>query len=261
MMSKHNTGYEFQTSSPWILRYLSAAVILSRYTPNNPTATSGRSKYALKEIVRIIQMEEYQYSDPITRFLKELYVEFDFEEARRWLEEAEGVVARDFFLAEFAGMFLDCARWLVSEAYCRIHQKIDIESVFTFRTLITDDADGFNSDLSQRLNLGQEGEKWIVNLIRDMRMGADAKVDLEKVRSPSITYIPFLLTYPPERISYQPTAITALSTVIEKTRGLAFCTQALGAVMNRRLRETEGPWKAMKMEKEGRGRGGDCGCG
>ena len=92
-------------------------------------------------------------------------------------------------------------------------------------------------------------------------MGADAKVDLEKVRSPSITYIPFLLTYPPERISYQPTAITALSTVIEKTRGLAFCTQALGAVMNRRLRETEGPWKAMKMEKEGRGRGGDCGCG
>lgn len=72
-------------------------------------------------------MEEYQYSDPITRFLKELYVEFDFEEARRWLEEAEGVVARDFFLSEFAGVFLDCARWLVSEAYCRIHQKIDIE--------------------------------------------------------------------------------------------------------------------------------------
>jgi translation initiation factor 3 subunit E len=39
------------------------------------------------------------------------------------------------------------------------------------------------SDLSARLNLSQEeGEKWIVNLIRDMRMGADAKIDLEKVR-------------------------------------------------------------------------------
>lgn len=38
------------------------------------------------------------------------------------------------------------------------------------------------SDLSARLNLSQEeGEKWIVNLIRDMRMGADAKIDLEKV--------------------------------------------------------------------------------
>ncbi len=28
-----------------------------------------------------------------------------------------------------------------------------------------------------------EGEKWIVNLIRETRMGADAKIDLEKVRS------------------------------------------------------------------------------
>lgn len=37
-------------------------------------------------------------------------------------------------------------------------------------------------DLSQRLNLSEEeGEKWIVNLIRETRMGADAKIDLEKV--------------------------------------------------------------------------------
>jgi len=38
--------------------------------------------------------------------------------------------------------------------------------------------------LSERLNLSPEdGEKWIVNLIRETRMGADAKIDLEKVRS------------------------------------------------------------------------------
>ena len=38
------------------------------------------------------------------------------------------------------------------------------------------------SDLSDRLNLSRdEGEKWIVNLIRETRMGADAKIDLEKV--------------------------------------------------------------------------------
>lgn len=37
------------------------------------------------------------------------------------------------------------------------------------------------SDLSARLNLTpEEGEKWIVNLIRDTRMAADAKIDLEK---------------------------------------------------------------------------------
>jgi len=43
------------------------------------------------------------------------------------------------------------------------------------------------SDLSERLNLSRdEGEKWIVNLIRETRMGAEAKIDLEKV------HIPFL---------------------------------------------------------------------
>ena len=38
--------------------------------------------------------------------------------------------------------------------------------------------------MSERLNLSRdEGEKWIVNLIRETRMGADAKIDLEKVRT------------------------------------------------------------------------------
>jgi len=38
------------------------------------------------------------------------------------------------------------------------------------------------SNLSERLNLSHDdGEKWIVNLIRETRMGADAKIDLEKV--------------------------------------------------------------------------------
>lgn len=47
----------------------------------------------------------------------------------------------------------------------------------------------FSSDLSERLNLSQdEGEKWIVNLIRETRMGADAKIDLEKVCSFSACY-------------------------------------------------------------------------
>lgn len=44
------------------------------------------------------------------------------------------------------------------------------------------DLDQYISDLSERLNLSREdGEKWIVNLIRDTRMGADARIDLEKV--------------------------------------------------------------------------------
>ncbi|KAF8201068.1 hypothetical protein K438DRAFT_1932818 [Mycena galopus ATCC 62051] len=98
---------------------------------------------------------------------------------------AEHVLANDFFLGEFCADFLDNARYLIGEAYCRTHQKIDIR------------------DLSERLNLSpDEGEKWIVNLIRESRMGADAKIDLDK-------------------------------TVIDKTRGLHLRTSGLGTAISR----------------------------
>lgn len=113
-----------QTSCPWILRYLAAAAIVTRKAAS---ATSGRAKHALKEIVRVIQMEEYQYKDPVTQFLRELYVEFDFEAAQKSLAIAERVTENDFFLVDLKQEFLDNARYLISEAYCRIHQKIDIE--------------------------------------------------------------------------------------------------------------------------------------
>ncbi|KAF8157802.1 eukaryotic translation initiation factor 3 subunit 6 [Crassisporium funariophilum] len=193
-----------QTSCPWILRYLAAAAILSRKATASTsgastTPLSSRVRNAIREVVKVIQTEEYQYHDPVTSFLKELYIEFDFEAAQRELTLAEEVVGNDFFLNEFKEEFLDNARYLISEAYCRIHQKIDI------------------ANLSERLNLSRdEGEKWIVNLIRETRMGADAKIDLEK----NVIEI----NRPPLPI-YQ--------TVIEKTRQLAVRTQALGVAVAR----------------------------
>ncbi|KAH9841959.1 eukaryotic translation initiation factor 3 subunit 6 [Rhodofomes roseus] len=186
-----------QTSCPWILRYLAAAAVLSRKSSTG--ALSSRVRHSIREIVKVIQMEEYQYQDPTTNFLKELYVEFDFEAAQKELGRAEHVVGNDFFLTEFRDDFMDNARYLISEAYCRIHQRIDI------------------ADLSERLNLSKEdGEKWIVNLIRETRMGADAKIDLEK-----------------NVIEIHRPALPVYQSIIEKTRGLAFRTQALGAAMTR----------------------------
>lgn len=116
-----------QTSCPWILRYLATAAILSRKAASAGSNThSSRVRNSIREIVKVIQTESYQYSDPITNFLKELYLEFDFEAAQRELTKAEAVVGDDFFLGEFREDFLDNARYLISEAYCRIHQRIDI---------------------------------------------------------------------------------------------------------------------------------------
>lgn len=112
-----------QTSCSWILQYLTTAAILSCKT----SATGGvgtRVHNSIREIAKVIQMDEYQYQNPVTNFLKELYVEFDFEQ--RELTLAEKVVGDDSFLGEFWEEFLDNARYLISEVYCRIHQRIDI---------------------------------------------------------------------------------------------------------------------------------------
>jgi translation initiation factor 3 subunit E len=111
-----------QTSCPHLLRYVVAAAILNRKNAN----TTGRRGNHLRDLVRITQMEEYQYSDPVTAFLKDLYVDFDFAAAKDRLATAEQVVRNDFFLSGFADDFVENARWLVSEVYCRIHQRIDI---------------------------------------------------------------------------------------------------------------------------------------
>ncbi|KAI8977908.1 eIF3 subunit 6 N terminal domain-containing protein [Pilobolus umbonatus] len=176
-----------QTSCPWILRYLATAVV-----------TNKRRKNQMKELVKIIEQESYEYKDPITEFVEALFVNFDFEGAQKKLKECEDVLSNDFFLAATHEDFMESARQFISETYCRIHQKIDIK------------------EMSQRLNLSQEeGEKWIVNLIRDTRV--DAKIDFE------------------ENTVIMNTPITSVyQQVIERTKGLSFRSQVLATTIKRR---------------------------
>ncbi|KAI9885724.1 MAG: eukaryotic translation initiation factor 3 subunit E [Watsoniomyces obsoletus] len=183
-----------QTSCPWILRYLAAAVITNR----NRSRNSGQHQKQLKDLVRIVRQENYEYSDPVTDFVKALYIDFDFEEAQKRLVEAGELLRSDFFLVSAADAFVDCARHLISESYCKIHQRIDI------------------TDLSTRLGLSQdEGEKWIVNLIRDTRV--DAKIDYKEGT--------VVMNHPPQSVYQQ---------VIERTKGGFFRTQVLSAAVAQR---------------------------
>lgn len=182
-----------QTSCPWILRYLTAAVITGR----GRTRNSGQYQKQLKDIVRIVKQEAYEYTDPVTDFVRALYIDFDFEEAQRQLSLAEDLLRSDFFLCATADLFVDAARHLISESYCKIHARIDIK------------------DLSARLGLNQdEGEKWIVNLIRDTRV--DAKIDYKEGT--------VVMNHPPSSVYQQ---------VIERTKGGFFRTQVLSAALAR----------------------------
>ncbi|KAI9018467.1 eIF3 subunit 6 N terminal domain-containing protein [Hyaloraphidium curvatum] len=136
-----------QTTCPWILRYLTTAVI-----------TNKKRRSSIKDLVKIIQMESVIYRDPITEFVESLYINFDFEKARTKLRECEEARPADFFLVATRDDFIENARLFIFETYCRIHERIDINK------------------MSEMLNLPREsGEKWIVNLIRNARL--DAKID------------------------------------------------------------------------------------
>lgn len=136
-----------QTMCPHILRYLATAVIINRSRRN-----------ALKDLIKIIQQESYTYKDPITEFLEHLYVNFDFEGARLKLHECQTVIINDFFIIGCLDEFVENARLMIFETFCRIHQCITIGM------------------LADKLNMRtDEAEVWIVNLIRNARL--DAKID------------------------------------------------------------------------------------
>eukprot|EP00798_Chlamydomonas_sp_ICE-L_P001516 gene1516-32894_t len=137
-----------QINAPHLLRYLATAVVINKRRRNN----------VLKEVIKIIQQEGYQYNDPVTKFLESLYVNYDFEGAQQCLKECEGMIDNDFFLTACRGEFIENSRLFIFETYCRIHQCIDIKS------------------LAEQLNMDLEAaEKWITNLILDARL--NAKID------------------------------------------------------------------------------------
>ena len=118
-----------QTVCPWILRYLAAAVITNRTRGKNATSASHNYQKQLKDLVRVVKQEIYEYEDPVTKFVKALYIDFDFEEAQKKLSEAEELIRGDFFLSSSTELFVESARHLISESYCKIHQRIDIRYV------------------------------------------------------------------------------------------------------------------------------------
>ncbi|KAJ2889735.1 eukaryotic translation initiation factor 3 subunit E, partial [Coemansia aciculifera] len=176
-----------QNLCPWILRYLTAAVVTNR-----------RRRNMMQELVKIIEQVSYSYRDPVTEFVEALYVDFDFDRAASKLEQCEDVLKKDFFLTVAFDDFVENARFFFAEVYCRIHKRIDL------------------AGLTRRLNMKQEeGEKWIVKLIRDTRM--DAKVDFKD-----------------NSVVMNPTYNPVYQQVIERTKALVFRSQVLNGAIDKR---------------------------
>jgi translation initiation factor 3 subunit E len=177
-----------QSNAPWLLRYLCAGVIMHK-----------RRRNLIKDLLRVLRVDDKSYADPVVDFVDCLFVKFDFESAQEKLRECEVVLASDFFLYEKNSTdFMEAARLAIFEMYCRVHRTIDMKA------------------LSSKLAMQEDGEaeKWIVNLIRNARL--DAKIDSQDGR--------VVMGMPQNSVHRQ---------VIDKTRDLAARTCSMVAQFER----------------------------
>ena len=140
-----------QNLCPWLLRYYTAAVILS-----------SKRRTLIKDALAEIQSMAYLYSDPLTQFVECLFELFDFELAQQKLKECHALMSCDFFLQSSADKFLREGRLLVCEVYCTINRKVEL------------------SLLAEKLEMTEEeAEKWMVDMVRVGASGAtlDARID------------------------------------------------------------------------------------
>lgn len=162
-----------QTVAPHLLRYAAVAAVVN---------FRRRGRGALRDLARVVEQEAYEYSDPITEFVRRLFTLADFEGAREALAEARSVMEGDFFVAALAGEFADAARLLVFEAYCRVHERVDLGLLS--EKLGLDVTGGEAGSAGEASTSGGDGDKkdenasadaaeaWIVDLIRTARLRA-----------------------------------------------------------------------------------------
>ena len=108
------------------------------------------------------------------------------------------VLDADFFVCNSEELFLQSARLMTFEAYCRIHQRIDLRML----------ADKLGMELIA-------AEKWIVKMVSDAQL--NAKIDSQSGHV-------ILGAHPPD--VYQQ--------VIEKTKGLSFRSYVLAQNLEKR---------------------------
>merc|ERR1719217_1803271 len=125
------------------------------------------------------------------KYFEAIHTHANFEQAQARLADCATVLDADFFLSNSEELFLKSARLVLFEAYCRIHERIDLTS------------------LAEKLGMEQiAAEKWIVNMVSDAKL--NAKIDSESGHV-------ILGVQPPD--VYQQ--------VIEKTKGLSFRSYVL----------------------------------
>ena len=134
-----------QSTCPYLLRYLTFCVI------------STKRRGAVKDLIKFgIEGS----NDPIVDVAEAVFVSFDFNDAQVKLAESKVILEKDYFLSSVYEIFIQNAKSMIFEAYCRVYSTIDI------------------GKMAVKLGMDPvEGKKWILEVISET--GMDAKINEE----------------------------------------------------------------------------------
>ena len=150
----HSRSIEaIQTNAPWLIRYVIVGVLIHK-----------RRRQLTRELVKILNQDQLaDYSDPIVDFFQSLMINVEFDTIDAKMKGCKITLLSDFFLyEEIMPLFIEKARVVTFEMYCRIHKEIDLNM------------------LAKRLAMEKQetAEKWIVDVIREAKL--DARIDSQK---------------------------------------------------------------------------------
>ncbi|GMG40106.1 unnamed protein product [Ambrosiozyma monospora] len=110
-----------QASCPWILRYLAVAIL---YNPTNKR---------LKDLVRAINVESYEFRDPFTELFEVLLINFEFEKLAGVLNEIKVLTKSDFFISQLdTGKLLRNVQSLILTTLGKVNSALDLKTLKTY---------------------------------------------------------------------------------------------------------------------------------
>ncbi|GME81297.1 unnamed protein product [Ambrosiozyma monospora] len=149
-----------QASCPWILRYLAVAIL---YNPSNKR---------LKDLVRAINIESYEFRDPFTELFEVLLINFEFEKLGSVLSEIKVLTKSDFFISQ-----LDTVKLFKNVQSLILTTLGKVNSALSLKTL--------------QNYLGSENQSELVEFLTEKKIKVDVEKDLvvfEKQKSGNVYF-------------------------------------------------------------------------
>jgi len=112
------------TVCPWLLRY----IVLAAVCCSNKTL-KAKIKYCKEIAKNMLQEEVDSYKDPLTEFLRSLFVECDYEQASNCLRDCRKVFTIDIFICSQCNRFFSQARLLLFSQYSTVNLRMPMDQI------------------------------------------------------------------------------------------------------------------------------------